>query len=208
VTFAGALAREHSRARDVQRARDFMREGCGGANHEFAAPGDKYVAQKCRKCHMVKPMGATVDALIRAGSEGAKVDDKPTTTDQPCKQCHRSVSPGDARCWFCTTPDPAPIQTTDDPDWSSSLMRVAVPGPSGGSVGYMSFGSTHVPYPIAPPTSQPYSLTLTDKSEGAELANALLGTAADELNQPFSQIDLDTVLRFLDRAREIVRGLK
>jgi hypothetical protein len=95
-----------------------------------------------------------------------------------------------------------------DDDWSSSLMRVAVPGPNGGSVGYMSFGSTHVPYPIAPPTSQPYSLTLTDKSEGAELANALLGTAADELNQPFSQIDLDTVLRFLDRAREIVRGLK
>jgi hypothetical protein len=190
---------------DGEPARHF--DGCNygtWARRDVPDSGALYGAWECvsRPVYMTDAItGWQRDDEVRGV---AKVDDKPAMTDQPRKQCHRSVSPGDARCWFCTTPDPAPIQTTDDPDWSSSLMRVAVPGPSGGSVGYMSFGSTHVPYPIAPPTSQPYSLTITDKDEACCIAKGCLDYAEEYIDGE----QYEKAIAFLDRCREIVLGLK
>lgn len=31
---------------------------------------------------------------------------QPVKSDQPCRQCKRNCTPGDAKCWFCECPNP------------------------------------------------------------------------------------------------------
>jgi hypothetical protein len=131
------------------------------------------------------------------------------TPDVECKQCRRGVKPGDAKCWWCGTADPAPSDPmTCGDDWSSALMRnlsgAVLPGiypPTGhptptqsSGLGGISFAPTQYP--------QPLSLQI-DRSEMTLLAEGLLGNAERLVN-----FDPAEALRLIDRAREIVEKLR
>jgi hypothetical protein len=93
------------------------------------------------------------DDEVRGVPKESKVEDKPARDEAECPTCHRNNDRGVDKCWNCQHKDPYPlasVMAAQDDDWSSSLMRVAVPGPSGGSVGYMSFGPSIAPRPSSP----------------------------------------------------------
>jgi hypothetical protein len=129
--------------------------------------------------------------------------------DVECKQCRRGVKPGDAKCWWCGTADPAPSDPlTCGDDWSSALMNVGpgsfVVSGLGPPVNYPQTqtnglgGYTLQPFAPTPPVS-----LQIDRSEMTLLAEGLLGNAERIVN-----FDPAEALRLIDRAREIVEKLK
>jgi hypothetical protein len=174
------------------------------------------------------------DDEVRGVPKESKVEDKPARDEAECPTCHRNNDRGVDKCWNCQHKDPYPlasVMAAQDDDWSSSLMRVAVPGPSGGSVGYMSFGPgiappTQQPQPAgptpgaigyynfghfapAPPVAtQPFSLTLTNSMEAAMLAKSYLADAADDLRNGPDASDIADALFGARRAVEILEGIK